>query len=88
MLKPEYALLDAEPELLEYLRQRVGAECLSDLHTEDYRLAALREFLRILPMRYPDAAWCDAAAYLTGCCTPPQDTAQAFALVEDTLKNL
>lgn len=52
--------------LLETLQKRLGCLYLSDLHTDNFRLRAIREALNIPPGDYPPEQWQEAACYLLG----------------------
>ena len=52
--------------LLETIQQRLGCLYLSDLHTDNFRLQAVREALSIPPEAYPPEQWQETVRYLLG----------------------
>lgn len=65
-MKPEAAMRT----LLETIQQRLGCLYLSDLHTDTFRLRAIRETLSIPSEDYPPEQWLETARYLLGGVSP------------------
>ena len=72
-----------QPELLEYIRCKVGCMYISDLHQECWFPEIQKIICRISPEMYSLKEWNDAVNYITGA----QQNFETRTMVVDFLKN-